>query len=277
MYLSIDVGGTKVLVATFSDDGVLTKSTKFETPIMYPDFTRELKQKIRELTNEESPIACSIALPGTIDRNNGVVEYFGNLPWENVAIKNDLSDALDCPIYLENDAKLAGLAEANEIRDHYSRVLYVTVSTGIGLGLTVDGKIDQSVHDAGGKAIMLEHKGKIMAWEEFASGKAIVAQTGKKAYEITDEKDWYLVARNLAIGLVDLIVLLSPDCVVIGGGVGTHLDKFHEKLWSELELYQSKMIKLPQIVKAKHPEEAVIYGGYLLARQNFENTHHDAS
>jgi predicted NBD/HSP70 family sugar kinase len=119
---------------------------------------------------------------------------------------------------------------------------------------------------------MLEHGGKIMAWEEFASGKAIVRQTGKMASEISDERDWYLVARNIAIGLIDLIVLLSPDCIVIGGGVGAHLEKFQEKLFNELEIYQSKMVKLPQIRGSKHPEEAVIYGGYLLAKQNL--AHH---
>jgi glucokinase len=268
MILAVDVGGSKVLVASFSNDGKVQKTKKFKTPIMYPDFIAELKSTIKQIIGVTEPKACSIALPGTLDRENGIALSFGNLPWENVAIRNDLQDILSCPIYLENDAKMAGVAEADAVKDEYSRVLYVTVSTGIGLSLTVNGKIDQSVSDAGGKGIMLEHQGKIMAWEEFASGKAIVAQTGKMASEIVDEQDWYLVARNIAIGLIDLIVLLGPDCIVIGGGVGAHLEKFQEKLWNELEIYQSKMVKLPQIRSSKHPEEAVIYGGYLLARQN---------
>ena len=277
MILAVDIGGSKVLVATFSNDGKLERSQKFKTPIMYPDFIDELKTTIRKLLGDKQPDACAIALPGNIDRENGVALFFGNLPWENVAIRNDLSDVLTCPIILENDAKMAGVAEADAVKEFYSRVLYVTVSTGIGIGLTVNGKIDQSVSDAGGRGIMLEHQGKIMAWEEFASGKAIVAQTGKMASEIVDESDWYLVARNLAIGLIDLIVLLGPDCIVIGGGVGAHLEKFHEKLFSELELYQSKMVvSIPAITKSKHPEEAVIYGGYLLAKQ-LQNNHHDAS
>jgi glucokinase len=277
MILTVDVGGTKVLVATFSDDGKIEKSQKFKTPIMYPDFIDELKKTIKDLVGDNQPKVCSIALPGTIDRENGVALYFGNLPWENVAIRDDLSDVVHCPIYLENDAKMAGLAEANAVKDHYNRVLYLTVSTGIGIGMTVNGKIDHTIQDAGGKAIMREHQGKVMAWEEFASGKAIVTQTGKMASEITDESDWYLVARNIAIGLIDLIVLLTPDIVVIGGGVGSHLDKFHEKLWNELEIYHSKMVKLPQIVKAQHPEEAVIYGGYLLAKQKLKNHHNETS
>jgi len=260
-----------VLVATFSEEGEKIKSEKFKTPIMYPDFIEELKKVSIKLIDGVQPKACAIALPGTLDRDNGIVLFFGNLPWENVSIRQDLSDTLQCPIYIENDAKLAGLAEADAVKELYSRVLYVTVSTGIGLGLTVGGKIDYSVKDGGGRAIMLEHQGKIMAWEEFASGKAIVAKTGKMASEITDEGDWYLVSRNIAIGLINLITTLSPECIVIGGGVGSHLEKFHEKLHDELELYRSKMIvKMPQILKAKHPEEAVIYGGYLLCKQYSE-------
>jgi glucokinase len=265
MILSIDVGGTKTLLALF-DGSKIVKTQKFETPIMYPDFVRELKQAIHDVVGDTTLSTCSIALPGVIDRDNGIALSFGNLPWEHVQIRGDLADVLDCPIYLENDAKLAGLSEAHEVQDLYKRVLYVTISTGIGLGLTVDGKIDHSVHDAGGKAIMLEHQGKIMAWEEFASGKAITAKFGKRASDITDSQDWYVIARNIAIGLVDLVTLLSPDCIVIGGGVGTHLDKFQEKLFEELEIYHSKMITIPPIIKAKHPEEAVVYGGYLLAK-----------
>jgi len=267
MYLTIDVGGTKVLLALFSEDGTLKKSKKIKTPIMYPDFITEVKKVSMELLEGAQPKACAIALPGTIDRENGIVLALGNLPWENIHVRDDLSDTIHCPVYLENDAKMAGLAEADSIKDLYSRVLYITVSTGIGLGLVIDGKIDHAVNDAGGRAIILEHQGKIMAWEEFASGKAIVAQTGKMASEIEDEADWYLVSRNIAIGLINLIVTLSPDAIVMGGGVGSHLEKFHEKLHDELELYRSKMItNMPQVLKAQHPEEAVVYGGYLLAK-----------
>ena len=274
MILTVDVGGTKVLVATFSEDGKVEKTKKFKTPVMYPDFIVELKNAVKELLQGEQPKACSIALPGVLDREKGVVKSLGNLPWENLYIEADLQDTLQCPIYLENDAKLAGLSEANEIKELYKRVLYITVSTGIGVALTVDGVIDHSVHDAGGKGMTMEHQGKIMAWEEFASGKAIVEQTGKMASEITDDDDWYLVARNIAIGLSELITLFTPDVIVVGGGVGTHLDKFHEKLHEELEIYRSHLIDgLPQIIKAKHPEQAVAYGGYLLAKQKLSHRH----
>lgn len=272
MYLTIDVGGTKTLLATFSDAGEILERLKFPTPKSYSDFIAELKASIVKICGGETPVSCSMALPASIDREHGVAEYFGNLDWANVPVADDLKGTLNCPLYLENDAKLAGLAEAYELRDRYKRVLYVTVSTGIGLGLVVDGKIDYSVSDAGGRGMLMEHHGKLMAWEEFASGKAIVAHLGKMASEITDEKDWYFVARNIAVGLIDLIVTLSPECIVIGGGVGAHLDKFKAHLDAELEIYKSKMInELPEITEAKHPEEAVVYGGYLLCKQHDKN------
>lgn len=276
MILTVDVGGTKVLVATFSDDGKVIKSEKFKTPIMYPDFIDELKKTINELVGNDSPKACAIAMPGRIDRENNVVIAFGNLPWENIKVGDDLADTVTCPIYIENDANLAGLAEATELLDLYKKTVYITVSTGIGGVLVVDGQMTQETLDMEIGHAMYEHNGKLQRWEDFASGSAIVARTGKLANEITDSGDWYIIARNIALGLINVIATLTPECVVMGGGVGTHLDKFHEKLSEELEIYKDDMFELPQIVKAKHPEEAVIYGGYLLAKQNIENSHRDS-
>lgn len=271
MILTIDVGGTKVLIATFDNDGKIQKSKKIKTPQDYAEFLVETKKAVVETLDGESPEACSIALPGSINRKEGIVIAFGNLPWKNIPIKEDLSQFIDCPIYIENDAKMAALAEADSLKDQYSRVLYITVSTGIGLGLVDHGKLDHNIHDGGGKSIMMERQGKIMAWEEFGSGKAIVAQTGKMASELTEPGDWYLVARDIAIGLINVISLLSPECIVMGGGVGSHLDKFKDVLMNELEIYKSDMIeKLPVIVKAQNPEEAVVYGGYLLAKQQMD-------
>ena len=64
---------------------------------------------------------------------------------------------------------------------------------------------------------------------------------------------------------------VATQVLVIGGGVGGHLHKFKTHLDAELEIYRSKMItRLPEITEAKHPEEAVVYGGYLLCKQHDE-------
>jgi len=275
MILTIDVGGTKVLVATFDSDGKVTNSKKFKTPIMYPDFITELKKTVVELVGDQRPNACSIAMPGRVDRENNVVIAFGNLPWENIRVGDDLADTITCPIYIENDANLAGLAEATSLLDRYRKTIYITVSTGIGGVLVVDGVMSPETLDMEVGHMMYEHGGKLQRWEDFASGSAIVERTGKLASELTDPGDWYIVARNIALGLVNVIATLTPDCIVFGGGVGSHLEKFQEKLHEELELYKNDMFELPQLVKAQHPEEAVIYGGYLLAKQQLALAHHD--
>jgi predicted NBD/HSP70 family sugar kinase len=145
--------------------------------------------------------------------------------------------------------------------------LYVTVSTGISGAYIVDGRLDKNMIDAEIGHMMLEHEGRIRSWESFASGKAIFNMFGKRASDITEPGTWYIVARNIAIGLIDVIATTTPDAVIIGGGVGSHLEKFKDRLEEELRLYQTNVVTIPPIFQAKNPEEAVIYGCYALAQQ----------
>src|SRR5690606_28046178 len=115
--------------------------------------------------------------------------------------------------------------------------------------------------------ILLEHQGRYRRWEDFASGSAIVRQFGKKLMDINDQRTLRIIARNIAIGLIDLIAILTPDVVVIGGSVGTHFDKYSEHLHEYLEKYDNPMIQLPVVKAAERPEKAVIYGCYDAAKQ----------
>lgn len=266
MILAIDVGGTKTLVASFNLDGEPTEEIRFETPKDYADFVAELAKTIKQLKVKRFS-ACTIAMPGKIDRQHGVAVAFGNLAWTNVPIRDDLRKELgDMPIYVENDAKLAGLYEA-QLLPEYKKVLYITVSTGIGGVLIYNRKIDKVTQDAEYGHMLLEHDGKLQRWEEFASGKALYNKYNMRAADITDPAIWYQVARNLAIGLIDVIAATIPDIVVIGGGVGSHFDKYGEKLISELKIYEDHLVPVPPIIGAEHAEEAVLYGCYTLARQ----------
>lgn len=266
MILAIDVGGTKTLVASFNRDGDRTEEIRFETPKDYKEFVDELTLTIAKLQVKKY-LHCVIAMPGMVDRKTGIMLFFGNLPWENVPIKADLEAVLKIPVSVENDANVAGLYEASLLPD-YRKVTYLTVSTGIGGGLIVDGKIDKVTEDAEYGHMLFEHEGKLQRWEKFASGKAIYAKYNMRAADITDPGVWYEIARNIALGLIDVIAATTPDIVVIGGGVGSHFEKFGDILISELELYEDKMIHVPPIIGAQHAEDAVIYGCYTLAMQN---------
>ncbi len=259
MIVTVDTGGTKTLVAVFDTDGKIVTKQKFPTPVDINDFLIELKRTIDELT-VETPITClSVALPGTI--KDGQMLWAGNLGWHDTDIKGLLSDHYDCPIIVENDANLAGLAEARALETMPKVCLYVTVSTGIGTGIITNGKIDPNFSTSEGGQIILEHDGGFARWETFASGKAIVAKYGKLASEIEDESTWKEIAYNLAKGFMTLSPILRPEVIVIGGGVGTHFDKFNQQLIS-IMAKNMKDKYVPLIIEAAHPEEAVIYGCY---------------
>ncbi len=271
MYLAIDVGGTKTLLAVFDEQGAIVEQVKFPTPKAYDDFTDQLAAEIGKLSTKDFQ-ACGMAIPGRIDRKNGIGVVFGNLPWENVPAAHDVEKMTNCPVILENDANLAGLSEALLVKDEFRKVLYVTVSTGIGTGIIIDGKIDPDYADSEPGHILLEYNGRLQYWEEFASGSAIVEKYGKRASEIDDPQIWYVVARNIAIGLNQLIAILTPEVIILGGGVGTHLDKFKDRLQEHLKMYENPMVPNPAIRKAGRPEEAVIYGCYEIVKAAYGKT-----
>ncbi|PIZ62165.1 hypothetical protein COY17_02895, partial [Candidatus Saccharibacteria bacterium CG_4_10_14_0_2_um_filter_52_9] len=200
MYLGIDVGGTKTLVAVLDSKGKIVEQTKFPTPEDYKEFLIKLHTALHGFKNKDFR-AGGAGIPATkFDRKHGRAISFGNLPWRNVSVQADLERLLKCPVVVENDAKLAALSEAALLKNKYREVLYVTVSTGIGIGLVSKGVINTSIGDGGGRTIMLEHKGKLTPWEDFAGGKAIVERYGKKAAEISDEATWQAISRDLAKG-----------------------------------------------------------------------------
>lgn len=166
MYLGVDVGGTKTLLAVFTKDGQLKQTLKFETPKNYNQFLNALTDNIQELKIDHFSAAC-IAMPGLIDRENGVVLAFGNLAWKNVHIAEFLKKLINAPVSVENDAKLGALYEGHLIKDEFRKVLYVTIGTGISAGLIVDGIIDPELADSESGHMLLQYNGGLKKWQKF--------------------------------------------------------------------------------------------------------------
>jgi glucokinase len=262
MYLGIDIGGSKTLIATLNAQGEITESRKFPTHPNYQHFLLELRHALAHLTQTEWQ-AAGVAIPVTIfDRQREIAQRFGNLPWKDVHIQADLEKILNCPVHIENDAKLASLSEAMLLKHEYSRVLYVTISTGIGYGLTVNGKIDPNVGDGGGRNLLMQYHGKLVPWETFASGKAIVERYGKRAEDITDQATWRAIARDLTLGFLELIAVTQPEIVVVGGSVGNFFERFGDYLNEALQARETPTLPMPPVRKAGRPETAVVYGCY---------------
>ncbi|HEY8999401.1 MAG TPA: ROK family protein [Candidatus Saccharimonadales bacterium] len=270
MYIGVDIGGTKTLAACLDDNGVIQERSKFPTPQSYPEFLRELAKVVASFTTKEFRGGC-VAVPGRIDREHGVAIACGNLPWRDVPIKADIERMVHCSIAVDNDANLAGLSEAMLLKDQFSRVLYVTVSTGIGTGIIIDQKIDPAFEDSEGGQIEVEYEGKMQTWESFASGRAIVERYNKRAGEITDQATRNAIAHAIAVGLIDLIATVQPQVIVLGGSVGHYYERFATPLNAELKKFETPIVPIPEIRGAERPDDAVVYGCYDLAKSIYGN------
>lgn len=266
--MGIDIGGTKTLVATFDNDGTLKEQHKFHTPNQYADFLEEIRHVVDNLTTKTFK-AAGVGAPATeMDRSKGAGVRFGNLAWVNAPLRSDLHKLLSCPVVVENDAKLAGLSEA-KLAKKYKKVLYITISTGIGTALIANQTIDTAFGDGGGRTLMIEHNNKTVPWESFASGHAIVKQFGKRAEDIHDAKTWNTIAHNLAIGLIEVIAMTEPDIIIVGGGVGNYLERFIDPLNKSLRRFENPLLPIPPIHKAVRADDAVIYGCYDIAKATY--------
>jgi predicted NBD/HSP70 family sugar kinase len=266
MYAAVDIGGTKTLVAVFGDDGIIIEQIKFPTSPDYQIFLKELADTVANLSTKKFA-AGGVGIRGNIDRATGMTLMDDVLKWGHIPIKADCETTFNCPFELENDSKLAGLSEALLLKDKYRKVSYLTISTGIGSAFIVDGKLDlDTINSEVGKSIF-EYDGKLQQWEDFASGRAIVAKYNKRASEIEDPETWREISKALALGVIVVIASFTPDVVVFGGGVGSHFDRFEKPLKKIIKEIMPEEIAIPPLQVAQRPEEAVIYGCLELAKQ----------
>tara|TARA_B100001245_G_scaffold110304_1_gene80661 strand:- start:3629 stop:4441 length:813 start_codon:yes stop_codon:yes gene_type:complete len=264
MIVAVDTGGTKTLVTVFSRDGAPGKMIKFPTPPDQTDYLHLLKKTLQENYGGQRIEAIVIAMPGII--KNGIAIWCNNLKWKNFDVATALNGVLgNVPIWVDNDASLAGLGETRSREPMPSSALYVTISTGIGTGIITNGVIDPGLRLSEGGRMLVEYKGKVREWESFASGKAIHETFKRYGREIHDKKTWNDIADRISRGFLAAIPLLQTDVIIIGGSMGTYFDHYGEKLESILTHHLPEHIPCPTFLPARHPEQAVIYGCYYYA------------
>lgn len=264
MIVAVDTGGTKTLIAGYSDTGEIITEFKFPTPPKPSDYVDTLTLHLTALFDPKQVDAIVLALPGIV--KNGIAVWCNNLKWKNFNAAQELKGVLGgAPLYVENDANLAGLAEARQLKNTPVSVLYVTVSTGIGSGIITNGKIDPGLrHSEAGRAL-IEYDGVVREWETFASGKAIYNTYRKFARDIKSVRIWNQVADRISRGFLAVIPIIQPDVIIIGGSIGTYFEHYDDKLKAILQAHLPDHIPLPKLVAAQHPEQAVIYGCYYYA------------
>jgi glucokinase len=274
MYVGIDIGGTKTLVAKLSVDGTIIDSRRFPTNHDYRQFLRDLDENLQQLQLPDS-FHCCVGIPGELNRQTNSVHALGNLPWHDKPIGDDISKLIGGQsVIIENDARLAGLSEALLIKDKYQTIFFATVSTGIGGALIQNGQIVTALQDMEVGKMPLLYNGEFVHWEDFAGGHSVVKRFNQKASEITDPAIWHIIGENVAYGLGAVCSVLQPEVIILGGGVGAHADKFSAVIMDFLAQHLHAVVRQPAaVLAAQRADDAVIYGCYELAKQRHK--HHD--
>ena len=241
--VGIDIGGTKISAALFKDDKIL-KSVKIKTPQKSRrEFLNKLEVLISEVIlelagkKEISGIGCGVA--GVLDLRKGIVLNAPNIKSLNgFNIKNWLHKKFGCEVKIDNDARSFTRAEyLFGAGRGYKNIVGMTLGTGIGGGIIMNGKMVYGISGSAGEVghMIMQFKIKnqnskffTQDFEDLASTKIFrylgfsaslqayqLAKTGdKKAL-----KDFKTLGRNLGIGLANLINILDPEAIVIGGGL----------------------------------------------------------
>lgn len=263
MYLVIDIGGTKTLIAVFSRRGKVLRKFRFKTPEKRSEFEAILESALvpfaAKYTRKTRQII--VAVPGWIKDNKA--EKFGNRPWKNFDIAKCIKKLFSADVTLVNDANLATVYESSF---HKGLTLYLTFSTGIGGGLARKGRLAKNTDGVEPGHTKYLWNGKHKEWEDIASCAAIGADYGCQATSVRGEQAYLDIAQRVALGLPEVIHRYHPDFIVIGGPLGMLHEKFKEPLRADLKQILRSSTAIPRIVAAKRPKESVIYGGYLYAK-----------
>lgn len=253
MYLGIDIGGTKTLIALFSKHGHILKKVKFRTAKGQKTFLDNLLENLVAFKKYRVK-SIVVAIPGLVQKNYSV--QFGNRNWSNIDIFTPIKGLFDVPIYFENDANLAALYEAKKLA---GRTVFLTFSTGIGGGIVENGKIspESSAFEPGHK--IYSYNGQDKEWEDIAAASAIGAYYHiDRATDLRKKEAMQDIAKRIYLGLPDIIKEYHPKTIILGGPLGRIF-----------RLYSKHLPKIPEVklIRPKRPNESPIYGCYIFAKQ----------
>ena len=231
LYVGLDIGGTKIMVAAGDGSGAIVRRVRAPTPAPLADGLALLHHMIAEVAQGEAIAGMGAAIGGPLDAVRGVVSPLHQPAWRNVPLKDIMEARWNCPFAVDVDTNVAALGEYTLAGLHSPRFLYITLSTGMGGGFLLDGAI---YHGAGGAHPEVGHQaipfrcahpervacacGAPDCLEALVSGTAIRRIYGKPAEELS-EPEWDEVGYNLGQGLRNIAAISTPDLIVLGGGV----------------------------------------------------------
>lgn len=272
MFLVFDIGGTNMRLAVSEDGQTLENVQSVSTPQDFQEGINQLKELVSKLANGQKIDGIAGGIAGPLDKEKTMAINAPNLKgWNNQPLKEILQREFNCPVFLENDAVIAGLGEASfGTGKGYKIAVYLTIGTGVGGAKIENGRLDENslgfepghqIIVADGEICGCGGKGHL---EAYASGTAIEKLYGQKAEDLTDETSWDQICQYLSIGLNNSIVHWSPEIIILGGSVtkSIPLDKVKSHLKEVLTIFP----QIPEIKKASLEDMAGLYGALTLLK-----------
>lgn len=231
IYGALEAGGTKMVCALGNENGEILD--RVSIPTVTPE---ETLPKLVEYFKGKDIAALGIGCFGPIDLNRSSATYGSitttpKIAWRNCDIVGTMKKALGVPVGFDTDVNGSMLGEATwGCAKGLETAIYITIGTGIGVGVMANGRLLHGMqHPEGGHIILKSHpedtyKGKCpyhgTCLEGMAAGPAIEERWGKKGVELADNlKVWEFESYYIAQALVDYIMILSPQKIILGGGV----------------------------------------------------------
>ncbi len=310
--IGVDLGGTNIAVGVISEDLKIIGRGKVKTNCPRP--AEEIFDDIALAVNiaiedagitKEDVLSVGIGTPGTVNKSTGYIEFANNLNFTEVPAKKMLEERIGKTVYLDNDANCAALGEAivgcgKGAKDFVA----VTLGTGVGSGIIINGKIINGSNFAAGEmghmVICVDGEqctcGRRGCWESYASATALIRQTKDAMKHNHDSIMWQLVDDNIdavngktafdamrkndkagkdvvdkyiyyvATGIINIINALQPEFICVGGGIANEKETLLEPLRKHInrERYSHYAQKQTKILAAELGNDAGIYGAALL-------------
>ncbi len=148
VYVGLDIGGTKFMVAAADETGDELKRVFEPTPVGLEEGLQLLDSMISRVAGSEKILGMGAAIGGPLDWENGVVSPLHQPAWREVPLKARMESQYDCPFWVDVDTNIAALGEYYRAEVRNNRLLYMTISTGIGGGFLIDGRIYRGFNGA---------------------------------------------------------------------------------------------------------------------------------
>ena len=305
--VGVDLGGTNIAVGLVNDEYKIVAYNSVPT-----NAKRPTEQVVADIGNTidsvfekggVTALDCSmigVGAPGTCDVARGIVICSYSLSWNNVPLVAMLNERFHIPIRIDNDANCAALAEVKTgAAKGYKNVVLVTLGTGIGSGIVINGSVYSGLMGSGTEIghMLIDYDGELCScgrkgcWDAYAAITALIVQakraaasrpesmlncisqiTGKSVFDVADQGDATAKAvinkycEYLALGVSNIVNALAPEMILIGGGVSRQGDRILDPVRKYIRgnCFDKREEAMPVIEVASMGNEAGVIGAAAL-------------